>query len=102
MTREEDVSRLLLSILRNGILRIRAYATHEDTSPCFVEADHIHNLPDLIRSPRLDRLSYYFDFERPAFLKHARGTDVFESDWLRLGELISEIRAEAGPATGDA
>jgi len=94
MTREEDIRRLLLNLLSTGVLRIRDFASREDAGRCFDEADHIHNLPDLIRIPRLELLSYYFDVERPGFIRHTPDSDAFEPDWLRLGELINEMRAE--------
>jgi hypothetical protein len=94
MTREEDIKRLLLNVLRAGVLRIRAFAANEDTDRCLHEADHIHNLPDVIRNPRIELLTHYFDVSRPAFLKSASNIDVFEPDWLRLGELIAEMRAQ--------
>jgi hypothetical protein len=100
MTREEDIRRLLLNLLRTGILRIRAFASQEDASRCFDEADHIHNLPDMIRNPRLELLSNYFDVERPGFIAHSPSTDAFEADWLRLGELVDEMRVETTKIAG--
>jgi hypothetical protein len=93
MSNEEKIRSLLLNLLRTGVLRIRAFA-HEDLADrCAIEADHIHNLPDLIRNPRLELLTYYFDCERRAFIKRAPNSDAFEPDWLRLGEIIEELRA---------
>jgi hypothetical protein len=93
MSREEDIKSLLLSILGTAILRIRSFATLEDRHRIFSEADHIHNLPGLIGNPRPELLCYYFEIERPAFIRQSSNTDAFESDWLRLSELIAEMRA---------
>jgi hypothetical protein len=93
MSREEDIKRLLLDILGIGILRIRSLATREGMQRIFLEADHLHNLPGLIRNPRLELLNYYFETERPAFMRESSDTDDFEFNWLRLGELIAEMRA---------
>jgi hypothetical protein len=95
MSIEEDIKRLLLSLLRTGILRVRAFAHQDCSDRCAIEADHIHNLPDLIRNPRLELLTYYFDHERPAFIKRVPDFEAFEPDWLRLGELIGELRTIA-------
>lgn len=96
MSQEEEVKRLLLNIIRTGILRIRAFAwDHHDDRRCAVEADHIHNLPALVQNPRLERLIYYWEIERPTFTKSVPDSDDFDPDWLRLGELIAELRAEA-------
>jgi hypothetical protein len=93
MTSEEDVRRLLLNLLRTGLLRIRAFAWEDQADRCAIEADHIHNLPDLVRSPRLELLVYYFDHERHAFMTRVPDSDAFEPDWLRLGEIIKELGA---------
>src|SRR5262245_7211547 len=37
--------------------------------PCILEADHLHNLPEIITKPTIENLSHYFDLERPAFVK---------------------------------
>jgi|SRR6185437_1402257 len=94
MTRDEDIRRLLLNVLQTGILRIRAFASNEDSDRCLIEADHIHNLPRLIRKPQIQSLTYYFDVERTSYVKRVPNTDEFEPDWLRLGELIEEVRRQ--------
>jgi len=95
MTSEEDIKRLLLNLLRTGLLRIRAFGWEVQAERCAIEADHIHNLPDLVRSPRLELLIYYFDHERPAYMKRVPDSEAFEPDWLRLGEIIGELRVDA-------
>jgi hypothetical protein len=100
MAYDEEIQRLLLNLIRSGLLRIRAFASDDNAHQCFVEAHHIHNLPALVRNPRLELLTYYFDVERPAFAKLASDSDEFEPVWLRLGQLISEMRASAVQQSG--
>lgn len=45
MNREE----IYWFILETGILNIREAAAHGDATQCFAEADHIHNMPALLR-----------------------------------------------------
>ena len=53
-----------------------------------MEADHIHNLPDLVRHYLPDKLWYYWNAERPAFIARAAevgsGTEDLEEIWQRL------------------
>ena len=44
-----EIAELVLEILKIGVLRIRAAAWSGDSARCAIEADHIHNLPDLLR-----------------------------------------------------
>ena len=92
---EDEVKRMLLSLLQTGILRIRAFAHSHFGDRCAVEADHIHNLPGLISNPRLDLLMYYWDRERLSFIKKVPDSDAFETDWFRLGELLEQMKANA-------
>jgi len=43
----------------------------------------------------LELLIYYFDHERPAYMKRVPDSEAFEPDWLRLGEIIGELRVDA-------
>jgi hypothetical protein len=40
-----------------------------DVSTLHAEADHLHNLPQLLADYHPDRLRYYWDIERPSFIK---------------------------------
>ena len=72
-------------ILRYGILNIRTYA--DDPKRCFAEADHIHNLPTLLQNFEDKGLhNYYWDVERPAFIRAAKPewTKLFQPLWDEL------------------
>ncbi len=86
MASSPEISELLLDILRTGILRIRSAAWSGDASRCAVEADHIHNLPDLIRNFSPDRLKYYWEVERTCFVDQSSPADLasFEALWTNL------------------
>jgi hypothetical protein len=43
-----EIAEVVLPILQNGLLRLRASAWQGETDLCRVESDHIHNLPDLL------------------------------------------------------
>ena len=81
----DKVSVALLRILELGLLRIRATALAGDSEQCEVEADHLHNLPQLLISFKQDLLVYYLTVERPTFATRSRkDTKNFESLWQEL------------------
>src|SRR5947208_2645496 len=82
-----EIAEILCEILRVGLLRIRALGCDRNPERCAIEADHLHNLPALIASFDPDRLAYYWDAEREAFLRHSKpeDTSVFEALWKALG-----------------
>jgi hypothetical protein len=91
MQREEEIRAILASILRTGLLRIRHWGIDGHATRCSLEADHLHNLPEIITKPAAENLLYYINVEKPAFIKKAFGFEQFESDWNRLQVIIDEI-----------
>ncbi len=59
-------------MIQYGLLKIRAYGWAERPELCAIEADHLHNLPDVIADYSDDRLAYYLDVERPAYLSYIK------------------------------
>jgi hypothetical protein len=92
------IARVLLQILHTGILRIRAGGWAGDAERCAAEADHLHNLPGLLVDFSFDRLKYYWDVERPAFLHRSDGTGAegFEPLWRDLERCLSHETAPFG------
>jgi hypothetical protein len=64
-----DIADILLRIIRAGIIQIRLAGWERNPDRCSLEADHIHNLPDLVCNYSADRLKYYWDVERPCFIQ---------------------------------
>jgi hypothetical protein len=91
MNRPLEIAAVLLQILGQGILRARAAAWSGDSRRCAIEADHIHNLPDLLRNYSTERLQYYWEMERPSFLAAAgSGANFdFEPLWQKIGETVT-------------
>lgn len=92
MTCPPDVAQVLLDILRVAVLRIRAGGWAGDGSRCAVEADHVHNLPALLMDYSDDLLRFYWEVERPSFVRRSRGADLegYERLWAHLAELVSD------------
>ena len=99
MLSHDDIQRVLIDILRVGLLRIRAFGHSGLSDACSVEADHLHNLPMLIRSLRWEELLYYYNVEKPAFLSRTESnTDDFRPLW---DELEMHLQAEHVVVSGD-
>jgi len=72
-------------ILRRGLLNIRIHSS--DQERCFAEADHLHNIPELLGAFENEALHrYYWDVMRPCFIKTAK------PEWLSgFHELWQEL-----------
>jgi hypothetical protein len=88
---DDEIRSILCDLLRTGLLRIRAFGTDGLAEQCSIEADHLHNLPALLQTLQLDRLSYYYNVERPAYIKQVNDVEQFEPQWERLKKLLSEL-----------
>jgi hypothetical protein len=82
-------STVVPQILGRAILAIRVAGRNRAPDCCAIEADHIHNLPNLLRSYHRELLEYYLDVERPSYLeqlRRVRDTDaeVYRPMWCEL------------------
>ena len=86
-----DITRIVMEILKVGTLRIRALGWAGDARRCAIEADHLHNLPDLILAPSSAHLSYYWEAEKPAFEQASSEADLamFRPLWDELQSYLS-------------
>jgi hypothetical protein len=86
---DDRVRRVLLEILRIGLLRVRAagYAGH--AGECAIEADHLHNLPRLVQALAVEELQYYYSVERSAFASQSSDVRNLEPLWEELGTLLA-------------
>jgi hypothetical protein len=86
-----ELSDVLLEVIRIGLLRIRLFATNGDATKCAQEADHIHNLPSLLTRFSADLLLFYWNTERVAFIEQNTPNDVeqFQVAWGSLADLLN-------------
>ena len=82
----ENIANALLLILRIGLLRIRNSALAGRADRCAIEADHIHNIPELLRDFRPELLDFYWTTERSAYMGQSAAGEVAEYDaaWRAL------------------
>jgi hypothetical protein len=101
MASEKHTTDILLSILEIGLLRIRALGAAGRSEECQKEADHLHNIPSLVRSFDWDRLLYYCDSERTAFLATTScSTEQFGAAWEELMHAIPGDRGQTAEGPG--
>jgi hypothetical protein len=90
MSCPDEIAEILLEILRTGILRIRAMSWEENHARCAIEADHLHNLPQLVAHFSHDLLKYYWEVERVSFIEQISQDDlaIFSPMWDRLAPYL--------------
>lgn len=92
------VAKVILDILTRGLLAIRSYGWAGEAAKAASEADHLHNLPDLLRDYKWDKLEYYWDIERPCYINRAAPDDRrgfhFDDLWQELAELVEQERPQ--------
>jgi hypothetical protein len=88
-----EVESLLLKIVGIALVNIRGVGFLEsDANGCANEADHVHNLPNLIENFSRSGLRYYMDVYRPEYLRLFGDTGrgkLFESAWKALDEYVA-------------
>ncbi|MEJ7637373.1 MAG: type II toxin-antitoxin system HicB family antitoxin [Singulisphaera sp.] len=91
MKSSQSIASILLEILARGILSIRASAG--DPGRCVIEADHIHNLPNLIRDYSPQLLSFYWEVERASFISQTPEDLLagFEPLWRDLSPHVTSV-----------
>jgi hypothetical protein len=89
MSFDDEVREACLDVLYAGLLRIRHAA---DLDAAHREAYHLHNLPQLARTPKRELLDYYLDVERPGFLRERpENPETFSPAWERLERIRSSV-----------
>lgn len=95
MTCPPEVAAILGEILTIGLLQIRNGTP--DLGRMQAEADHLHNLPRLLVDFDPDCLCFYWDAERPCYLRaigSARASQAMEELWRQLAPCIRAIRSK--------
>jgi len=77
-----EIAEILTEILTIGLLRIRALGWSGNADRCAIEADHIHNVPDLLAHYSPERLVYYWNVERPSYISQTPASEL--ADWEPL------------------
>lgn len=89
----EEIADVVLQILETGIVAARFAAWHNDSKLAAIEASHVHNLPALLRRYELEKLEWYWNAERPAYMEAfaehiGSEPEHFREHWQRLEPLV--------------
>ncbi len=89
-----DVADAVTTILRESILLIRMAGNGDDADYCVVEANHIHNLPNLLRCYERAKLQRYLAWAQTEYQakfreRFHRLPTMFMPQWQRLEDFLS-------------
>jgi len=91
-----EIAEIIIELLQASLLRIRILGGSGDSKRCAVEANHVHNLPDLLRNYTPGRLHYYWTVERPEFMRDIGALDrEYQVLWNRLAAYADDIPGSA-------
>lgn len=84
----DEIADILLQIIQNGILKARC--GWRDGERAAIEADHIHNLPSLLRDYKPELLTFYWRVERTCYLRQRKleNAEEFDDLWNLLKPFI--------------
>jgi len=87
----DEIICILLDILRDALLRIRSLGMQGHAKECSIEADHVHNLPTLIKNLDRNQLLFYFNVEKEIFLRDSTtNVNQYQLLWSKLADLIQK------------
>ena len=88
MTQEQNAQHHLISILTRSLLLIRNHPADAEAVAC--EAEHVHNIPQMLKLFKLELLNFYWEVERTCYLGRAPAawSAGHRSDWESLGQLL--------------
>src|SRR5882724_9716837 len=82
-----EIADILLDIIQQGLLGIRACS---DIRRSQIEANHLHNLPSLVKAFSWGRLRYYLEIEKPEYVRDTSTWPCHgcEEAWKKLEALL--------------
>jgi hypothetical protein len=88
-----EIAEIILELLQTALLRIRAQGWAGNSARCAVEADHVHNLPDLLSNFSAEKLHFYWDVECPALVREIGADESrgYQELWDRLSVYVNAI-----------
>jgi hypothetical protein len=92
-----EIAEILVDLIRTALLTIRFKGWKGDSAGCAAEAEHADNLPDLLRDFSVGKLRYYWEVERPAFMRQVGNLDLeqYQHLWDRLSAHVNKTSANS-------
>lgn len=90
---DSEVKTAVANILKQALLRIRIEASVASNKSCEIEADHVHNLPDLLINYSDELLKFYYDIERTSYLRECKENypSQYDGDWNTLARRLNKL-----------
>lgn len=90
----DEVADVVLTILKDAILSMRIAGYAGNAEYCAIQANHIYNLPGLLRHYRRERLESYLKYGRGHYLRAVGeipevNPEAFNPLWQRLEEFLA-------------
>src|SRR5258708_6746889 len=91
-----EIASILLNMLRFGLLLIRETAWDGNSKRCFIESDHLHNIPSLLQDYSPDRLLYYWEAERVDYIKLSppEAITFWQENWNNLSAHVDSEKCQ--------
>jgi REP element-mobilizing transposase RayT len=95
MRSPDAIQSQLLTILAIGVRNIRFYCESRRYELCGAEANHIHNIPELIEDFSADKLAHYLEVEVAQYLRDLsdKPTGDLRAPWDVLRRWLTEYRS---------
>ena len=94
-----EIAALVFEILRHGVLSARAAGWAGDAARAAREAEHIHNLPELLQGYSPGLLDHYWNAQRACYIAESArlggNAEGFQELWEQLRPHVTNIK---GPA----
>src|SRR4051812_29737266 len=89
-----EIAEIVCEILQTGLLRIRNL---HDVDRSALEADHLHNLPNLLVDYKAELFDFYWKVERVCFVERSKPEEItgFEPLWQSLSKHIPASNSKA-------
>ncbi|MDR6963979.1 hypothetical protein [Shewanella putrefaciens] len=80
------VAEHLLNIIERGVINSRYFSENNDIKKVFIETNHIHNLPSLMKNFSVKLLEHYLTVEAEEYKRCMTSSSVavLEEDWEGL------------------
>jgi len=83
---------MYLSIIRCALLNIRYLGNLGKAADCSIEADHVHNIPELLATEVPGKEKYYWEVERKIYLKRLEGREPdYRASFQPLWEAMERL-----------
>jgi len=97
--KDDEIRNALAGILAEALILIRNAGWRGEAARCAIEADHVHNLPPILRQDGINRelVVFYWNVERPAYVSQLARAGMpaadscarFEQYWMSIEKLLA-------------